>query len=84
MLRSTYKENIDVFSKREYYVMGNRFMNLQTLKMPKIIPTEIDYLAHIWLGLNSPDVSESQLVELTNQIKFYPASALKEAKLVQT
>ena len=34
-------------------------MNLQTLKVPKQIPTEIDYLSHIWLGLNSPEVSQS-------------------------
>ena len=60
---------------------SHRYMNLQTLKVPKVIPTEIDYLSHIWLGLNSPDVTESQLVQLTNQIKFYPTSALKEAKI---
>ena len=41
----------------------------------------MDYLAHIWLGLNNPEVTESQLAQLTRQIKFYPASALKEAKI---
>merc|ERR1711888_510027 len=46
-----------------------------------MIPTEIDYLSHIWLGLNSPEVTESQLSQLTNQIKFYPSMALKEAKV---
>ena len=56
-------------------------MNLQSLKVPKQIPTEIDYLSHIWLGLNSPEVSQSQLAQLTNQLKFYPTSALKEAKV---
>ena len=81
LLRSSYTEKIDVFSKCEYYSMNShRYMNLQTLKVPKVIPTEIDYLSHIWLGLNSPDVTKSQLVQLTNQIKFYPTSALKEAK----
>ena len=52
---------------------SHRYMNLQTLKVPKVIPTELDYLAHIWLGLNNPEVTESQLAQLTSQIKFYPA-----------
>ena len=55
-------------------------MNLQSLKVPKQIPTEIYYLSHIWLCLNSPEVSQSQLAQLTNQLKFYPTAALKEAK----
>ena len=82
LLRSTYSEKIDVFSKREFYTMNkSRYMNLQSLKVPKQIPTELDYLSHIWLGLNSPEVSQSQLAQLTNQLKFYPTAALKEAKV---
>ena len=82
LLRSSYTEKIDVFSKREYYTMNTgRYMNLRTLKVPKMIPTEIDYLSHIWLGLNSPEVTESQLAQLTSQIKFYLTIALNEAKV---
>ena len=60
---------------------SHRYMNYKDLKTPKIIPTELDFLAHIWLGLNNPDVSQSQLAQLSSQLSFYPASALKEAKL---
>ena len=59
----------------------HRYMNYKDLKTPRIIPTEIDYLAHIWLGLNNPDVSQSQLAQISSQLSFFPASALKEAKL---
>ena len=82
LLRSTYSEKIDVFSKQEFYNMNkSRYMNLQSLKIPKQIPTELDYLCHIWLGLNSPEISQSQLAQLTNQLKFYPTAALKEARV---
>ena len=60
---------------------SHRYMNLKDLKTPKVIPTELDFLAHIWLGLNNPDVSQSQLAQLSSQLSLYPASALKEAKL---
>ena len=60
---------------------SHRYMNLKDLKTPKIIPTELDFLAHIWLGLNNPEVSQSQLAQLSSQLSFYPARALKEAKL---
>ena len=40
LLRSTYSEKIDVFSKREFYNMNkSRYMNLQSLKIPKQIPS---------------------------------------------
>ena len=60
---------------------SHRYINYKDLKTPRIIPTEIDYLAHIWLGLNNPDVSQSQLAQISSQLSFFPASALKEAKL---
>ena len=60
---------------------SHRYMNYKDLKTPRIIPTEVDYLAHVWLGLNSPDVSQSQLAQISSQLSFFPASALKDAKL---
>merc|ERR1712215_487904 len=82
LLRHSYQENIDIFSKREFYSMNShRYMNYKDLKTPRIIPTELDFLAHIWLGLNNPDVTQSQLAQLSSQLSFFPASALKETKL---
>ena len=60
---------------------SHRYMNYKDLKTPRIIPTELDFLAHIWLGLNNPDVTQSQLAQLSSQLSFFPASALKETKL---
>merc|ERR1712215_209777 len=40
LLRHSYKENIDVFSKREFYSMNSHcYMNYKELKSPRIIPT---------------------------------------------
>ena len=81
LLRHTYKDNIDIFSKREFFSMNShRYMNYKDLKTPRKIPTELDFLAHIWLGLNNPNVTQSQLAQLSSQLSFFPASALKETK----
>ena len=82
LLNHSYNEKIDVFCKRSYYAMNShRYMNVKELATPRKIPVEMDFLAHCWLGLNSPDLTPSQLNELTGQINDFPSIALKQANI---
>ena len=82
LLNHSYNEKIDVFCKRSYYAMNShRYMNVKELANPRKIPVELDFLAHCWLGLNSPDLTPTQLNELTGQINDFPSIALKQANV---
>ena len=82
LLCNSFAEHIDCFSKRSYYAMNeHRYLPISKLKVPRTIPTEVDWLAHLYFGLNSPSLSETQLKELSSQLHQFPITALKQASV---
>ena len=78
ILSNPTKERLDCFCKIQSYEQNlQRYFTLKNID--KSNPKELDFLAQLYTGLESPTLTQLQLNEISKSIKHFPSESLKKA-----
>ena len=81
LLSNTKTEHIDIFSKQYHYTASDKNFTVKNLKeiAERKTPSELEFLAHLWLGANGP-LTDQQIKDLQTEISNFPPAQLKELR----